>query len=138
MAAHVIERIDSAVGSYAGKNGGADESKKNATSGGPRTSSHADAELQHIERAIGQLRAMSQKPAGTLNVDYWHERLPQSLRSTCWCPRNGVASMRCAKCSIPSRRLPAIPFRDAKEQPTGFGRKRRNHGAFAFARHARH
>jgi hypothetical protein len=31
--------------------------------------------LNHIERAIGQLRAMSQKAAGTLNVDYWRERL---------------------------------------------------------------
>jgi hypothetical protein len=51
------------------------KSKTSATSGGLRTSSHADAELQHIERAIGQLRAMSQKASGTLNVDYWRERL---------------------------------------------------------------
>lgn len=51
------------------------KSKKSATSGGLKTSSHADAELEHIERAIGQLRAMSQKASGTLNVDYWRERL---------------------------------------------------------------
>ena len=50
-------------------------SKKSATSGGLRISSHADTEIQHIERAIGQLRAMSQKASGTLNVDYWRERL---------------------------------------------------------------
>ncbi|QIN66522.1 hypothetical protein SBC1_65690 (plasmid) [Caballeronia sp. SBC1] len=51
------------------------KAKRTPTSEGPRTSTQADAELQHIERAIGQLRAMSQKPAGTLNVEYWHERL---------------------------------------------------------------
>jgi hypothetical protein len=51
--------------------------KKNAPeiTGGLRSSTQADAELNHIERAIGQLRAMSQKAAGTLNVDYWRERL---------------------------------------------------------------
>jgi hypothetical protein len=51
------------------------KNKQCAVSGGLKTSSHADAELQHIERAIGQLRAMSQKPSGALNVDYWRERL---------------------------------------------------------------
>jgi hypothetical protein len=51
------------------------KAKRALTSEGPRTSTQADAELQHIERAIGQLRAMSQKPSGTLNVEYWHERL---------------------------------------------------------------
>jgi hypothetical protein len=51
------------------------KAKRSPTSEGPRTSTQADTELQHIERAIGQLRAMSQKPAGTLNVEYWHERL---------------------------------------------------------------
>jgi hypothetical protein len=51
------------------------KAKRSLTSEGPRTSTQADAELQHIERAIGQLRAMSQKPAGTLNVEYWYERL---------------------------------------------------------------
>ena len=51
------------------------KAKRSPTSEGPRTSTQADAELQHIERAIGQLRAMSQKPAGTPNVEYWHERL---------------------------------------------------------------
>jgi hypothetical protein len=49
--------------------------KKPTASGGLRSSSQADAELQHIERAIGQLRAMSEKAAGALNVDYWRERL---------------------------------------------------------------
>ncbi|WP_277049611.1 hypothetical protein [Caballeronia mineralivorans] len=51
------------------------KAKRCPTSEGPGTSTQADAELQHIERAIGQLRAMSQKAAGTLNVEYWHERL---------------------------------------------------------------
>ncbi len=49
--------------------------KKDAPSGGLKSSTQADAELQHIERAIGQLRAMSQKATGKLNVDYWRERL---------------------------------------------------------------
>jgi hypothetical protein len=51
--------------------------KKNKTelSGGLRSSTQADAELNHIERAIGQLRAMTHKASGTLNVDYWRERL---------------------------------------------------------------
>jgi hypothetical protein len=49
--------------------------KKMEMPGGLRSSTLADAELNHIERAIGQLRAMSEKAAGTLNVDYWRERL---------------------------------------------------------------
>jgi hypothetical protein len=51
--------------------------KKNKTEipGGLRSSTQADAELNHIERAIGQLRAMSNKASGSLNVDYWRERL---------------------------------------------------------------
>lgn len=49
--------------------------KKTASSGSLRSSTQADAEFDHIEKAIGQLRAMSQKAAGTLNVDYWRERL---------------------------------------------------------------
>ncbi len=49
--------------------------KNKEISGGLRSSTQADAELNHIERAIGQLRAMTQKASGTLNVDYWRERL---------------------------------------------------------------
>jgi hypothetical protein len=49
--------------------------KKTASTGSLRSSTQADAEFDHIEKAIGQLRAMSQKAAGNLNVDYWRERL---------------------------------------------------------------
>jgi len=73
-ARHVIEEM-TARGSTPAKMVAQMKNKQNAASGGLKTSSHADAELQHIERAIGQLRAMSQKPAGALNVDYWRERL---------------------------------------------------------------
>ncbi len=39
-------------------------------------SAMADVELQHIERALAQLRTMSQSlSSGTLNVEYWRERL---------------------------------------------------------------
>jgi hypothetical protein len=71
---NVIEEM-TARGSTPAKRVAQMKNKQNAASGGLKTSSHADAELQHIERAIGQLRAMSQKPAGALNVDYWRERL---------------------------------------------------------------
>ena len=45
--------------------------------------------------------------------------------------------MHCAKCWTPSLNLRATPAQGAKERPTGFGRKRRNYGAFAIAHHAR-
>jgi hypothetical protein len=67
--------FEAAVESRAGERTTHMKKKKTETSGGLRSSTQADAELIHIERAIGQLRAMSQKAAGTLNVDYWRERL---------------------------------------------------------------
>lgn len=51
------------------------KTNKTASSGSLKSSTQADAEFDHIEKAIGQLRAMSQKAAGKLNVDYWRERL---------------------------------------------------------------
>ena len=75
MNALVIDRIDNALRSWPARTGRSMKAKRSPTSEGPRTSTQADAELQHIERAIGQMRAMSQKPAGTLNVEYWQERL---------------------------------------------------------------
>ncbi|KND62028.1 hypothetical protein BVER_02250 [Candidatus Burkholderia verschuerenii] len=50
--------------------------KKNSeTSGSLLPSAFADVELQHIERAVAQLRTMKHHSSGTLNVDYWRERL---------------------------------------------------------------
>lgn len=66
------------------------KAKRSPTSQGPRTSTQADAELQHIERAIGQLRAMSQKPAGTPSVEYWHERLTAICAGYVLVPAQGL------------------------------------------------
>jgi hypothetical protein len=51
--------------------------KKNKaeTRGSLLPSALADVELQHIERAVAQLRTMKHQSSGTLNVDYWRERL---------------------------------------------------------------
>lgn len=49
--------------------------KKSETTGGLLPSSLADIELQHIERALAQLRSMNQHAAGSLNVEYWRGRL---------------------------------------------------------------
>lgn len=49
--------------------------KKSETSGSLLPSAMADVELQHIERALAQLRTMSNHASGTLNVEYWRERL---------------------------------------------------------------
>jgi hypothetical protein len=49
--------------------------KKTETKGSLLPSSMADVELQHIERALAQLRAMSRQSPGTLNVQYWRDRL---------------------------------------------------------------
>jgi hypothetical protein len=49
--------------------------KKSETKGSLLPSALADVELQHIERALAQLRTMKHQPSGTLNVDYWRQRL---------------------------------------------------------------
>jgi hypothetical protein len=49
--------------------------KKSETRGSLLPSALADVELQHIERALAQLRTMRSQSSGTLNVDYWRERL---------------------------------------------------------------
>jgi hypothetical protein len=49
--------------------------KKTETTGSLLPSAMADVELQHIERALAQLRTMSDQSSGTLNVEYWRERL---------------------------------------------------------------
>jgi hypothetical protein len=49
--------------------------KKSETKGSLLPSALADVELQHIERALAQLRTMHNQSAGTLNVEYWRERL---------------------------------------------------------------
>ncbi|WP_244817130.1 hypothetical protein [Caballeronia sp. Lep1P3] len=49
--------------------------KKGETKGSLMPSALADVELQHIERALAQLRAMKNQSSGTLNVEYWRERL---------------------------------------------------------------
>jgi hypothetical protein len=49
--------------------------KKTETTGSLLPSAMADVELQHIERALAQLRTMSAQSSGTLNVEYWRERL---------------------------------------------------------------
>ncbi|MDR5802087.1 hypothetical protein [Caballeronia sp. LZ001] len=49
--------------------------KKSETEGSLLPSAMADLELQHIERAVAQLRTMNNQSSGTLNVDYWRERL---------------------------------------------------------------
>ncbi|KMZ13660.1 hypothetical protein BHUM_02364c [Candidatus Burkholderia humilis] len=49
--------------------------KKSETRGNLLPSALADVELQHIERALAQLRTMRNQSSGTLNVDYWRERL---------------------------------------------------------------
>ncbi|SAK46549.1 hypothetical protein AWB81_00489 [Caballeronia arationis] len=49
--------------------------KKSETTGSLLPSAMADVELQHIERALAQLRTMSTQSSGTLNVEYWRERL---------------------------------------------------------------
>ncbi|SAK88703.1 hypothetical protein [Caballeronia ptereochthonis] len=49
--------------------------KKSETKGSLLPSAMADVELQHIERAVAQLRTMHNQSSGTLNVDYWRERL---------------------------------------------------------------
>jgi hypothetical protein len=49
--------------------------KKSETRGTLLPSALADVELQHIERALAQLRTMKNQSSGTLNVDYWRERL---------------------------------------------------------------
>jgi hypothetical protein len=48
---------------------------RSETKGRLLPASMADTELQHIERALAQLRAMRQHAPGALNVGYWHERL---------------------------------------------------------------
>jgi hypothetical protein len=49
--------------------------KKSESRGSLLPSALADVELQHIERALAQLRTMKNHASGTLNVDYWRERL---------------------------------------------------------------
>jgi hypothetical protein len=49
--------------------------KKGETKGSLLPSAMADIELQHIERAVAQLRTMKHQSSGTLNVEYWRERL---------------------------------------------------------------
>ncbi|KNH04870.1 hypothetical protein BRCH_04487 [Candidatus Burkholderia brachyanthoides] len=50
--------------------------KKNSeTKGSLLLSALADVELQHTERAVAQLRTMKHHSSGTLNVNYWRERL---------------------------------------------------------------
>ncbi|MDR5838570.1 hypothetical protein [Caballeronia sp. LZ034LL] len=49
--------------------------KKSETKGSLLPSALADVELQHIERALAQLRTMKNHASGTLNVEYWRERL---------------------------------------------------------------
>lgn len=49
--------------------------KKSETKGSLLPSALADIELQHIERALAQLRTMNKQSSGTLNVEYWRERL---------------------------------------------------------------
>lgn len=49
--------------------------KKSETKGSLLPSAMADVELQHIERALAQLRTMNKQSSGALNVEYWRERL---------------------------------------------------------------
>jgi hypothetical protein len=49
--------------------------KKSEAKGSLLPSALADVELQHIERAVAQLRTMHNQSPGTLNVEYWRERL---------------------------------------------------------------
>ncbi|GGD65396.1 MULTISPECIES: hypothetical protein [Caballeronia] len=49
--------------------------KKSEATGSLLPSALADVELQHIERAVAQLRTMNNQSPGTLNVEYWRERL---------------------------------------------------------------
>ncbi len=55
--------------------------KKSETKGSLLPSALTDIELQHIERAVAQLRTMKHPASGTLNVDYWRERLAAVSRN---------------------------------------------------------
>ncbi|WP_277185801.1 hypothetical protein [Caballeronia sp. BR00000012568055] len=78
--------------------------KKSETKGSLLPSALADVELQHIERALAQLRTMKHQPSGTLNVDYWRERLTAVVSGYALVPaqKQRVEALRIALDSVGS------------------------------------
>ncbi|SAK57300.1 hypothetical protein AWB79_02379 [Caballeronia hypogeia] len=73
--------------------------KKSETKGSLLPSALADVELQHIERAVAQLRTMhNQSSSGTLNVEYWRERLAAVVKGYALVPaqKQRVEALRIA------------------------------------------
>ncbi|QSN62934.1 hypothetical protein [Caballeronia sp. M1242] len=72
--------------------------KKSETKGSLLPSAMADVELQHIERAVAQLRAMKSQSSGTLNVEYWRERLTAVVSGYALVPaqKQRIQSLRAA------------------------------------------
>ncbi len=69
----------------------------------------ADIELQHIERAVAQLRTMKHHASGTLNVDYWRERLAAVVK--------GYALVSAQKQRIEAMRVALDAFGSGPREP---------------------
>ena len=76
--------------------------KKSETKGSLLPSALADVELQHIERALAQLRTMHNQSSGTLNVEYWRERLAAVVKGYALVPaqKQRVEALRIALDSV--------------------------------------
>ncbi|BCQ25283.1 hypothetical protein NK8_34600 [Caballeronia sp. NK8] len=79
--------------------------KKNSEAKGSLLpSAMADVELQHIERALAQLRTMHKQSSGTLNVEYWRERLTAVLKGYALVPaqKQRIEALRIALDTVDS------------------------------------
>jgi hypothetical protein len=76
--------------------------KKSETKGSLMPSALADVELQHIERALAQLRTMNKQSSGALNVDYWRERLAAVVKNYALVPaqKQRIEALRIALDSV--------------------------------------
>ncbi|KND56942.1 hypothetical protein BSCH_01555 [Candidatus Paraburkholderia schumanniana] len=81
----------------------------------------ADVELRHIDRAVAQLRAMHNQTSGTLNVEYWRERLDAVVK--------GYALVPAQKQRVDALRI-ALDAVDAGPRDGSSGRGRRSTNRF--------